>query len=355
MALIPGDYVGWAVCSKNLIRELSKLTETSLISPQELSAHGCRRYDGKIFHTIGDHHLTKVMDVTGTENYGYTFFEKLPAEEAVGNALHFDIVFAGSTWCRDILVEKGITWADVLIQGIDPELFYPVCGEKPGAKDYFVIFSGGKLELRKSQDIVIKAVKVMQQRHKDVLFVNCWYNAWPFTMNTMVHSPWINYRPAKRWGIDWVKLILHDNGIDLNRTEIIPRISQDQMRKIYACTDIGLFPNRCEGGTNLVLMEYMACGKPVVASYTSGHKDVLTKHNSLQLRHLRPFELWNREGKLEAKWEEPDLQEVIETLEYAYENRDALTSIGKQAAEDMKHFTWKHSAVSLLQKLELIL
>ena len=253
LALIPGDYIGWGVCSRYLIRELGMLTEIEVLEPTRSKG---RILDGSVFHTVGDHHLTSVMDFTGEINYGYTFFENLLPDHARQNAMYFDLLFAGSTWCRDRLVEKGIIWSDVLIQGIDPELFYPGHGEKPAANDYFVIFSGGKFELRKGQDIVIRAVKVMQDRHKDVLFVNCWHNAWAFSMNTMVQSPFIHYHPHDKCSPDVIKKILSGNGIDMDRTEILPPIPQDQLRKIYEMTDIGIFPNRCEGGTNLVLMEY---------------------------------------------------------------------------------------------------
>ncbi|MCD6137120.1 MAG: glycosyltransferase family 4 protein [Deltaproteobacteria bacterium] len=351
LALIPGDYVGWGVCSRYLIREIGKLTETMVISAEKLRSFENKVVDGKVFHTIGDHNLTRIMNIAGIENYGYTFFENLLPGNARENASFFDVVFAGSTWCRERLVENGITWSDVLIQGIDPDLFYPVEGEKAGAREYFVIFSGGKFELRKGQDIVIRAVKVMQERHKDILFVNCWHNVWPFSMNTMVKSPWIRFRPQKRWDFRYLKQLLSQNGVDLNRTEILPLIPQDQLRRIYACTDVGLFPNRCEGGTNLVLMEYMACGKPVVASYNSGHKDILNESNSLCLKQMSSFELRDDVGRLVAVWDEPSLEEVIESLEYAYSHRDILKRLGKQAGEDMKNMTWGHTAKNLTTKL----
>ncbi len=348
LALVPGEYIGWGVCSKYLIRELEMLTKIEVLKP-----HNVNRdiLDGEVFHTIGDHNLTKVRDITGRINYGYTFFENVLADRAKQNALHFDLLFAGSTWCRDRLVERGVSWSDVLIQGIDPELFYPVAGDKSGATDYFVIYSGGKFELRKGQDIVIRAVKVMQDRHKDVLFVNCWHNAWPFSMNTMVQSPFIHYRPNDSCSPDVIKKILSGNGIDLNRTEILPPIPQNQLRKIYEITDVGLFPNRCEGGTNLVLMEYMACGKPVVASYNSGHRDVISEYNSIPIMKMRPFRFKDRGGEVVARWEEPNLEETIEGLEYTYQNKDKTSRLGQKAGEDMNGFTWRRTAEDLVTKI----
>ena len=98
-------------------------------------------------------------------------------------------------------------------------------------------------------------------------------------------------------------------------------------------------------------MEYMACGKPVVASWNSGHKDVLTECNSLPVRGMTPFEFRDREGKLVGQWEDPDLEEVIERLEYAYRNPQPLKGSGKQAGKDLQSRTWSHTARDLLRKI----
>jgi glycosyltransferase involved in cell wall biosynthesis len=292
------------------------------------------------------------MPFTGSVNYGYTFFENSLPSDAKKNAARFDLVFAGSTWCRDRLQEKGITWSDVLIQGIDPRLFYPVNPDETDTTDYFTIYSGGKLELRKSQDIVIRAVKVMQDRHKDILFVNCWHNSWNFSMNTMIHSPLIKFNEQVKCSPEIIQKILAENGIDLERTITLPRIPQDQFKKIYDKTDVGLFPNRCEGGTNLVMMEYMACGKPVVASYNSGHKDVLSGDNSILIKRMKPLELKSPSGDVTALWEEPDLDETIDALEFCYNNHDRIKGLGRKAGEDMKSFTWEYSARDLIEKID---
>ena len=93
----------------------------------------------------------------------------------------------------------------------------------------------------------------------------------------------------------------------------------------------------------MVLMEYMACGKPVIASFSSGHKDILTGENSLPLKTLKEFSIKGRDGNLIAQWDDPDLDELISKLEWAYLNRDQLQNIGSKAAESMSHFTWKES------------
>jgi len=130
------------------------------------------------------------------------------------------------------------------------------------------------------------------------------------------------------------------NGIDLNRViNVLPR-QNAQMARLYKNTDIGLFPNRCEGGTNLVLMEYMACGKPVIASYSSGHQDILNPSNSILIKKMNPLNIASR-GVFQAAWDDPDIDETIAHLEMAYQNRDNLKLIGKQAGSDLARLTWR--------------
>ena len=43
-------------------------------------------------------------------------------------------------------------------------------------------------------------------------------------------------------------------------------------------------------------------------------------------------------------WEEPDLDEIISLLEWAYWHRDELKKIGKRAGEDLSKLTWGESA-----------
>jgi len=86
---------------------------------------------------------------------------------------------------------------------------------------------------------------------------------------------------------------------------------------------VGLFPNRVEGGNNMVLMEYMACGKPAIVSYNSGHTDIVRRNNALLIECHKPMERRNGD-ELIATWSDPSLEETISKLEGAYQHRNAL-------------------------------
>ena len=97
-----------------------------------------------------------------------------------------------------------------------------------------------------------------------------------------------------------------------------------------------------------MLMEYMACGRPVIASYTSGHKDILNDRNALLLTEMRPFHLIRPDGQLLASWEESSLDELISRIEYAYHHREAIQQLGKYAGQGMRCFSWSRTAHKLL-------
>jgi len=348
LGLTSGENFGWGVCSKYLKKELSKkLNIINIDEHEELIKTG--KADGTVFHALNNNDFSGLHPVRGTKNIGYTFFEFELSNEAVRKAPDYNLILGGSSWNELKLREKGIENTGVLIQGIDPWLFYP--GEKEKNNDLFVIFSGGKFELRKGQDLVLKAVKIMQQKYPDIILINAWYNMWPHTMHSMDASKHIKFEYKGETWKNFMVNLCRINDINGDKVFTLPITPNHKLRDLYMNTDIGLFPNRCEGGTNLVLMEYMACGKPVVASYNSGHKDIITEKNSLPLMQMHEFKLHDNDKKLIADWLEPDIDEIAAKLEYAYFNRDIIKKIGNNAGEDLKNYTWERSAESLLNHI----
>ncbi len=219
-------------------------------------------------------------------------------------------------------------------------------------QDAFLVYSGGKLELRKGQDIVIRAYKVLQDRHKDVVLVNAWHNNWPKMRDTMAASRLIRYFPPKdRNYVAWIHALLVAQGIDLERVITVGPRDHRLLPDLYHATDLGLFPNRAEGGNNMVLMEYMACGKAVLASFNTGHKEVLRRQNAVLIEQHRPLE-FRLDGEPVATWSDPSLEETVEKLEWCYQNRAQLQALGQQAATDMQELSWHRLAKNLLDLVQ---
>ena len=377
-AILPrGNNFGWGVCGKYLVKELSEFVEVKYITEQfsindigdEMEFHflkskfveetepnrinTVKQVNSPVLQAIANQTLLPWgVDLKGSFKAGYTFFEEniLLPEYIQNGRTYYDIVVTGSKWCEEVLRSHGLETVTTVIQGIDPQIFNPSYSDKEFFKDRFVVFSGGKFELRKGHDLVIKAYKVLQDRYQDVILVNSWFNMWSDSMNTMSASPYIKFELSSTDYVTAMSKILQDNGIDLNRViTMVPR-PNTAMARIYKNTDVGLFPNRCEGGTNLVLMEYMACGKPAIASYNSGHKDILSPKNSIMIEKKKPMNI-NRNGKTVAAWDDPDLEETVSHLDWAYHHREELKDLGEQAGKDIGQHTWKKSAESFFKIL----
>ena len=57
------------------------------------------------------------------------------------------------------------------------------------------------------------------------------------------------------------------------------------------------------------------------------------------------------DGAAKATWPEPVLEDVIEKLEWAYQNRDALNPMAQRGAETMAKLTWRETASRFFELL----
>ncbi|QOX80339.1 glycosyltransferase family 4 protein [Trichlorobacter lovleyi] len=327
---------GWGVAGTYLASEIARLEPLPGVTLHGIRTVALDPFDPQVWDQI---------------NIGYCFFEDTITvlEYARQAAQRWDYIVAGSSWCEQHLRIGGVRNTTTILQGVDSSLFYP--GPKRNLAERFVIFSGGKFELRKGQDLVIAAMKTFMERHDDVLLSCAWYNQWPFSLATMELSKLINYRHREGACLEILAETLSANGIPLDRVILHPLLDNQQMRQVYHNSDVGLFPNRGEGGNNLVMCEYMACGRTVIASDMTGHADVITAGNALPLTSYRPFHYRHH---AEGIWFEPSVDEIIEYLEYAYSHRNELRLKGLQAAADMAQLTWSGAAAqfhSLAAKL----
>lgn len=366
-----GSHHGWGVCGRHLYLELSRLTPTALISdpvdPKEqtselegarlaaalvdktrLAADG-RTLAGVVVQPIDNQTFGPWEPaIRGQKNVGYAFYEEteLTPEQAARARDSFDLVLAGSTWCQEILRRGGLSGARTLVQGVNRRWFNSIDNQKKSLTDRFVVFSGGKFELRKGQDLVIKAFAVLASRHADAILAASWFNPWPQSMATMAASPHLAFAMQGDY-LATVRAAMAAAGLDHRRALILPPRPHPLMAEIYKESDLGVFPNRCEGGTNLVMMEYLACGKPAIVSPATGHADIVRPDNAILLSRLGRLPL-TRDGRTVAVWDEPDLDELVEKLEWAYQHRDELKAIGEAAGRHLERFTWEAAARRLM-------
>ncbi len=223
---------------------------------------------------IADHALNPATGARAKVNVGVAFFESPLMPKAVENAKRYDIVYCGSTWCVERARAAGITNAKLLMQGVDGAIFSPQLPRQPDGT--IRIFSGGKFEYRKGQDLVIAAFREFLKTHPSAHLVCSWFNPWPQLVRGTIER--LGWQIAPQWYAQKQEtifsLLLQIHRIPPESFTILPPLSHEALAREMANTDFGVFPNRCEGGTNLVLMEYLSCGRPVAANKLTGHADV---------------------------------------------------------------------------------
>ena len=268
-------------------------------------------------------------------------------------------VITVSQWNADHLNSVGIP-AKCLHLGVDPEMFRPRPKAQRFGEDRFVIFSGGKVELRKAPDIVLTAFRAFHQRHPDALLVTMWHNFWPDTAKGLTHSPYACGVPESVIDANRLKPTITRDciarwvrafGIPAEAHEELGIIGRMPLAQLFASVDVGLFPNRCEAGTNMVAMEALSSGIPCILSNNSGHRDLI--HYPIPC-----FALEKSKGcdfpDANIMWGESDVENVVEQLENVYQNRGMAGLTGLRAHQAMKdRWSWTARMDEQIDTLEL--
>ena len=271
----------------------------------------------------------------GNKNVGVIFSESTKfTEEALRRATQYSDIVAGSTWTRSILEAYGISNVHTILQGVDVTNFHPA--PRSGFfRDKFVVFSGGKLEYRKGQDLVVLAFRAFAKNHPDALLVTAWSSPWSQYAVTLNHN--CNIAPIKLAnGLVDPMAWTYANDIPTDQVIHLGPVANSDMPRVLREANVGLFPNRAESGTNLVAMEAMACGLPCVLSMNTGHLDLVGDGtHCLALGEQHSVNLDGCDG-----WGSSDISEIVEVLEAVYRQREAAAEIGQRGANFIRELSW---------------
>lgn len=299
-----------------------------------------------VIHAVGNRDIGTRTRISGSRNVGRIVLEDTRLDDWVDALGSFDVLLCASAWNADVLRAACQREVILIHEGIDPALFHPAPKAGVLDPDRFYIFTGGKIEYRKAQDLVLQAFKIFSSRHAEAMLVTAWHSPWPEHAKGFqgkLAAPLelnADGRPAvKQWvaanGIDPAKLI--DIGPVLN--PLLPRVLWEM--------DCALHPSRAEGATNLVAMEAMACGLPVILGCNTGARDLVAGANCLPL--LRQGAAQNPNGRGSEGWGESDVEEIVAALETLFQSVEKRRQIGAAAAQFMRSRTWKRHAALLRQ------
>jgi glycosyltransferase involved in cell wall biosynthesis len=209
------------------------------------------------------------------------------------------------------------------------------------------------LEYRKGQDLVVKAFRAFQQRHQEALLLTAWNTPWQWRDQYMAAGT--NTVPAEQGNDGWVDTAgwAIANGVPAHTLIALGKVPNIAMPHVIREADVALFPNRCEGGTNLVAMECMACGIPTILSGNTGHLDLLQQPGAAY--RLQRQAAASCEGYETRDWGESDVEEILEKLELVWRDRDAAAETGRRGAAFIAPMTWQRQMGLLLRAIEPLL
>lgn len=199
---------------------------------------------------------------------------------------------------------------------IDTNYFNPniAAHPLPGLFTFLSVFEWGE---RKSPETLLRAFNRAFRASEPVVLICRFSN----------HDP----------GVD-PEAIIRGLGLDpaggrvvLSQNEPVPYY---QMAQIYRSADCFVLPTRGEGW-GMPILEAMACGVPVIASYWSAQQLFLNDANSYPLQ----VRLVAAEAKCPYyegfKWAEPDEDELCRLMRHVYDHQDEARAKGAQAARDV--------------------
>lgn len=297
---------------------------------------------------LGNAGIQRPVSQEQVKQIGLIFFEHNPmSEDDVKSLREFDLVVAGSTWNFNKLKEFGIDRSKLIVQGVNSELFRPL--PKRAMKDRFVVFSGGKLEYRKGQDLVVAAFARFAKKHRDALLMVSWNSPWSAQIVSSVNLSKVTkpIRAAPDFSSSVANWI-HENGIDSGQFMDLGVVPNRFMPEVFREVDVAVFPNRCEGGTNLVAMEALSSGLTCVISRNTGHMDIVRPDSCLPLTVQRPVA--PPEDFPNSEWGESDVDEIISYLERAYTSPEIVDP--NTARASVAEYTWSRAIRTLYDCIE---
>ena len=297
--------------------------------------------------------VARSRDDGGFRNVARCIFEntRLGGTQAIAA---YDSVVCASEWGASLLRASLNRPVTLIHEGIDHSLFFP--GPRSGTLDpeCFYVFTGGKIEFRKAQDLVILAFREFAARHDDAVLVTAWNSPWPeYAVGFQANLP-APLRQDSNGALD-IRRWATENGISPHQFIDLPAMPNYLMPMVLRQMDCALQPSRCEACTNLPAKEAMACGVPVILANNTGVRDLIDGDNCVALNSQDPVR--GEPGVGTDGWGESRVEEIVAALESLYTDTQKRKRIGARGAAWILEYrrTWRDHASDLKDHVQSLL
>jgi len=130
----------------------------------------------------------------------------------------------------------------------------------------------------------------------------------------------------------------HVMGPKFNLT--LDSLETEQLAELYAMADVGVWPSFGEG-FNMPLLECMACGTPVIATYSSSMIELVRGHgwlvDTISEDEWVDVPVWI---PLLARYAVPSLKDLLARMEEAYENHELRQAYALATRDFALNYDW---------------
>lgn len=265
----------------------------------------------------------------------------LPVEVHQLNSI--DRIIVASEWAAGVLQMSGVkTPIGVASYGVDRNIFRPAEHnlENSIAKDDATKFLAiGKWEVRKGHDIIVEAFnKAFSEADNVSLIMNC-------------HNPFIGNRNAE-WEQMYQESKLGEKiYVFNNRLQ-----NQYNVATLMQSVDCGLFPARAEGW-NLEALEMLSCGKQIIITDGTAHREYVNFRNSFLIDVDKKEEAYDGVFFFgQGQWYELGEKQVDQLVEHMrnihrIKQREGTVPLNEEGIKTAEYFSWARTA----ERLEILL
>tara|TARA_B100002019_G_scaffold199004_1_gene172437 strand:+ start:10632 stop:11699 length:1068 start_codon:yes stop_codon:yes gene_type:complete len=351
--IAPINSLGYGVAGLNICKALHTKTKVSLwpisepqltsredvaVIQQQVNNAALPDWDAPCVRLWHQHDMSQF--VGNGQKIGFPVFELDKFKDVEKHHLSYlDKIFVCSEWAKSVILDEidiSPEHVNVIPLGVDNKTFKRVDKQK---KDATIFFNCGKWEVRKGHDVIAKCFNKAFTKDDNV---ELWM---------MCDNPFCTDKETRQWQNIYMSSNLRDKIRLVNRVQ-----TSQEVYNIMSQVDCGIFPARAEGW-NLEALELLACGKHLIITDYSAHKEFCTKENS------RLVSIDKIEKAYDGKWfdgkqgswasiGENQIDQIVEHMRAVHKlNTEGSLNVNEQGVETALKFSWDNSAEKILSNV----